>query len=267
MGLLDDLKRGLDIAGGTLTGAAPGERLTSAFPSGSAIANLFGGSLPTPEELVAQRQGEADEGKDEDGRATMLDMTFAQRTQEVFDQSNRARTPEEFLAADQATLELFALLNQRESLLESGSFLTEAQRIFAESDDSEIAIGQLDTLLSEVNTSLTPEGQIADSLSDEDQQFQDLLRRGTELDVLLKEQQLEASQRQQEFAGIMSLLDLLPNKQRVDVMATLLESPVGQQFFFGGPTTSGSAGGGAVGPTVLGEGGVERFQASLRGDQ
>ncbi len=267
MGLLDDLKRGLDIAGGTLTGAAPpGERLTSAFPSGSAIVDLFGGSLPTQEEFEAQQRGKED--KDEDGLSAMLDMSFAQRTQEVFDQSNKARTPEEFLAANQASLELFALLNQRESLLASGTALTELQQLFDDSDDSELAIGGLDKLLSNVNTSLTPEGQIADSLSDEDQAFQDLLRRGTELDVLLKEQQLEASQRQQEFAGIMSLLDLLPNKQRVDVMATLLESPVGQQFFFGGsPTTSGPDGGGAVGPTVLGEGGLEKFQATLRDGQ
>ena len=233
MGLLDDLKKGLDIAGGTITGAAPGERLTSAVPSGSAIANLFGGSLPTQEEFEAQQQGKADGGKDEDGLEAMLNMSFAQRTQEVLDQSNRARTPEEFLGAQQASLELFALLNQRESLLASGTALTELQQLFDESDDSELAIGELDKLLSGVNTLLTPEGQIADSLSDEDQQFQDLLRRGTELDVLLKEQQLAESQRQQEFAGVFNLLDVLPSKQRADVVAALLETPLGQNLFFG----------------------------------
>ena len=192
----------------------------------------------------------------EDGAAAMLNAAFAQATQDAFDQLSRARTPEEFIAANQSSLELFALLDQRENLLASGTALTELQQLFDESDDSEIAIGQLDTLLSNVNTLLTPEGQIADSLSDEDQQFQDLLRRGTELDVLLKEQQLSQSQRQQEFAGIVNLLDLLPSKQRVDVMAALLDTPQGQEFFFGGqPTTSGPAGGGAVGPTVLGEAG------------
>ena len=166
--------------------------------------------------------------------ASLLDMSFAQRTQEVFDQANKARTPEEFLAANQASIELFALLNQRESLLASGTALTELQQLFDESDDSEIAIGQLDTLLSNVNTLLTPEGQIANSLSDEDQQFQDLLRRGTELDVLLKEQQLAEAQRQQEFAGVFNLLDVLPAKQRADVVAALLETPLGQNLFFGG---------------------------------
>jgi len=164
----------------------------------------------------------------------MLDMSFATRTQEVSDQLSKARTPEEFLAAKQSTLELFAFLNQREGLLESDVFLTEAQRIFDESDDSEVAIGELGALLSDVNASLTPEGQIAASLSDEDQQFQDLLRRGTELDVLLKEQQLAESQRQQEFAGVFNLLDVLPSKQRADVVAALLETPLGQNLFFGG---------------------------------
>jgi len=226
MGLFDDIKKGLDIAGGTITGVAPGGRITSAL-SGSAIEGLFGGSLPTREEV---REGD----EDKDGLAAMLDMSFATRTQEVNDQLSKARTPEEFLAANQAGLELFALLNQRESLLASGTAVTELQQIFDESDDSEIAIGQLDTLLSEVNTLLTPEGQIADSLSDEDAQFQDLLRRGTELDVLLKEQQLAEAQRQQEFAGVFNLLDVLPAKQRADVVAALLETPLGQNLFFGG---------------------------------
>ena len=253
---------------------------------GSAISEIFGRSgeplIPPGEKPPggpigfgpfgfgrgAPREEGREEGDDEDGLAAMLDMSFAQRTQEVFDQSNRARTPEEFLAANQASLELFALLNQRESLLASGTALTELQQLFDESDDSEIAIGQLDTLLSNVNTLLTPEGQIADSLSDEDQQFQDLLRRGTELDVLLKEQQLAASQRQQEFAGITSMLDMLPNKQRVAVMTALLESPIGAELFFGGkPTTSGPAGGGAVGPTVFGEAGPDRFIEAAKSGQ
>jgi hypothetical protein len=233
MGLLDDLKKGLDIAGGTITGVAPGERLTSAIPSGSAIAGIFGGASTLGFGGGFDQLGEEDEDKDKDGLAAMLDMSFATRTQEVNDQLNKARTPEEFLAANQAGLELFALLNQRESLLASGTALTELQQLFDESDDSEIAIGQLDTLLSNVNTLLTPEGQIADSLSDEDQQFQDLLRRGTELDVLLKEQQLAEAQRQQEFAGVFNLLDVLPAKQRADVVAALLETPLGQNLFFG----------------------------------
>jgi hypothetical protein len=232
MGLLDDLKKGLDIAGGTITGVAPGERLTSAIPSGSAIAGIFGGTSTLGFGGGFDQPGE--EAKDEDGLAAMLDMSFATRAQEVNDQLSKARTPEEFLAANQASLELFALLNQRESLLASGTALTELQQIFDESDDSEIAVGQLDALLSEVNTLLTPEGQIADSLSDEDQQFQDLLRRGTELDVLLKEQQLAEAQRQQEFAGVFNLLDVLPAKQRADVVAALLETPLGQNLFFGG---------------------------------
>ncbi|KKM85987.1 hypothetical protein LCGC14_1283540 [marine sediment metagenome] len=225
MGLFDDIKKGLDIAGGTITGVAPGKRISE-----TSIASLlggFGGSLPTREGL---REG----AEDEDGLAAMLDMSFATRTQEVNDQLSKARTPEEFLAANQSGLELFALLNQRESLLASGTALTELQQLFDESDDSEVAIGQLDTLLSEVNTLLTPEGQIADSLSDEDQQFQNLLRRGTELDVLLKEQQLGEAQRQQEFAGVFNLLDVLPAKQRADVVAALLETPLGQNLFFGG---------------------------------
>lgn len=270
MGLLDDLKKGLDIAGGTITGAAPGKRLTSAFPSGSAIAGIFGGSLPTQEELVAQRQAGVDKDKDEDadGLAAMLDMSFAQRTQEVFDQSNKARTPEEFLAANQASLELFALLNQRESLLASGTALTELQQLFSESDDSEIAMGQLDTLLSDVNTLLTPEGQIADSLSAEDAQFQDLLRRGTELDVLLKEQQLAEAQRQQEFAGVFNLLDVLPSKQRADVVAALLETPLGQNLFFGdqGSFSGAPNQGGTPLPSGTPSAG-EVFESAFRGDK
>lgn len=234
MGLLDDLKKGLDIAGGTITGAVPGGRLTSALPSGSAIEGLFGGSLPTRGELIDGREGDTGGDKEEDLFRSMLDMSFATRAQEVNDQLSKARTPEEFLAANQSSIELFALLNQRESLLASGTALTELQQLFDESDDSEIAMGQLDTLLSSVNTLLTPEGQIADSLSDEDQQFQDLLRRGTELDVLLKEQQLAEAQRQQEFAGVFNLLDVLPSKQRADVVAALLETPLGQNLFFGG---------------------------------
>ncbi|KKK74700.1 hypothetical protein LCGC14_2881170, partial [marine sediment metagenome] len=135
MGLLDDIKKGLDIAGGTITGVAPGERLTSAIPSGSAITDIFGGSLPSREEFTAGQKGKED--KDEDGLAAMLDMSFATRAQEVNDQLSKARTPEEFLAANQASLELFALLNQRESLLASGTALTELQQLFDESDDSE----------------------------------------------------------------------------------------------------------------------------------
>ncbi len=227
MGLLDDLKKTLSsevklpVVGETQIGSL------LALPAAPFIAPIAPGVGAFEFGRRQVRGGGFPEGfgqPDETGLGAMLDMSFATRTQEVNDQLSKARTPEEFLAANQAGLELFALLNQRESLLASGTALTELQQLFDESDDSEIAIGQLDTLLSNVNTSLTPEGQIADSLSDEDQQFQDLLRRGTELDVLLKEQQLAEAQRQQEFAGVFNLLDVLPAKQRADVVVGQLHA-------------------------------------------
>ena len=170
--------------------------------------------------------------------------------------SNIGEDPDEFAAALLAMNQALSVSSEREDIFARIDIATATAEILG-GDDAEISAADLQKLaeLSEQAEALVAPTEEVEELTPEDEAFQELLRRGTELDVLLKEQQLEASQQQQEFAGITNLLDLLPNKQRVAIMADLLGSPIGREFFFGGPTTSGPAGGGAVGPTVLGEAG------------
>lgn len=242
MGIFDDILKGVGVSEEILTGRA----------GGKAIASIFGGP-PKPE-------GE----KGEDDFAALLDASFEMQRQEVASNLSKARTPEEFQNANQLALEFAATLAQRDALLAQGSALFNLEGAFTDTDDSESAIARVTEFTQSAEALLTPEGQIEQTLSAEDEQFQDLLRRGTELDVLLKEQQLAAAQRQQEFAGITGLLDILPSKQRTDVVAALLETPLGQELFFGG--TQGFTGSPNQGGAPLPSAG-EVFTESFRGGQ
>lgn len=263
MGLLDEI--GSAIAG-LFKGSGeplipPGEDP----PGGPLSFGPFGFGGGTPRD---KRQEEVPDDKKalDLGFALQLEGASERLTQSI---ENIGTDPDEFQLALLGMDQALAASSERGNIFARIDIGTEISEILS-GDDAEISaadLQRLTELTGEAEALLAPPDE-TEELTPEDEAFQGLLRRGTELDVLLKEQQLAASQRQQEFAGITSMLDMLPNKQRVAVMTALLESPIGAELFFGAqPTTSGPAGGGAVGPTIFGEAGTERFQEALKSGQ
>ncbi len=249
MGLLDEITKVLGEAGGGLVGGAGGGAAAAGI---TAISGLTGTEVP----LFSLLQGRPAPiaGKEEEGgAAAAFDAFILQQAQDVstqFKEALSSNNPEALQAAEEAQALLSSQVNRREEILASFTANARLQEILSTEDDSEVSMAEIQAFATSEEGRLAAQVGDVEALTPEETEFQNLLNRNTQLDVLLKEQQLAAAQRQQEFAGIMSLMEVLPSKQRADVVATLLESPIGQEFFFGEqqPTTSGIAGGGAVSP-------------------
>src|SRR3989304_4524817 len=65
----------------------------------------------------------------------------------------------------------------------------------------------------------------------EDDAFANIQRRSMELDLALKEEELGSAQRARQQEGIFNLPQMLPGKARMDVLATMLDTPGLREMF------------------------------------
>ena len=150
------------------------------------------------------------------------------------------------LALDQARTELVQLGTDLPVLREKIGLLENLPE-FSEDATSEEIISAFAELAPQLAI-----GEEEDAaLSPEDQAFADLQTRSMELDVSLKEQQLDSAKKANQQTGMMTLLNMLPSSARSSTIASIMETPSLREQLFPGLFEGG--GGAAVGGSAEGD--------------
>ncbi len=204
---------------------------------------LSGGDFPTEFKEAQAAQAAARKDPDTDD---VLAALLRERAEDVLTLARTAKTTEDLLALDQARTELVQLGTDLPVLREKIGLLENLPE-FSEDATSEEIISAF--------AELTPQLAIGEeedaALSPEDQAFADLQTRSMELDVSLKEQQLDSAKKANQQTGMMTLLNMLPSSARSSTIASIMETPSLREQLFPGLFEGG--GGAAVGGSAEGD--------------
>ncbi len=232
-----------DILGSVQEAFLPGGALSFERAARGVEGLLSGGDFPTEFKEAQAAQAAARKDPDTDDIFAAL---LREKTENILSLARSAKTGDDILALDEARVDLIGFTTDLPSMRERIGLL-ENLPDFSEDATAEEII----SAFSEVIPQLAIEEEEDAALSPEDQAFADLQTRSMELDVSLKEQQLDSAKKANQQTGMMTLLNMLPSSARSSTIASIMETPSLREQLF--PGLFGGEGGASVGGSAEGD--------------